>query len=270
MFILAGAAFLTKTMAFTERGATENMVHGLAEQIIQRLTGRTVVLRSDEHERSIISLKDEKPGAITLYCNLLDAEIFIDDKFIAYTVGKSTTAIELSDIKPGRHTVRIHLNSFGVVKTPEITFSDWQETVDIKPGQRQVLRASITLFSYQLYDLQQLVSGSDRLDQKEFSLPYTKEFKLEFVDQAGKKHAGVLKLALSLAKEKAVLKADLAFDGKTRSISLECPAKKQTKDKQTVDTIDVSLDLGYDPDRYCRIEYRVSRNDISSDMWRNK
>jgi TolB-like protein len=256
-----------KTLPFTERGSSENLVHGLAEKIIERLTGTTVTLRSAEHDRSIISLKDEKPGSITLYCNLINAEIFVDDQFVSYTTGKSNVPVELTDLKPGRHTVRVHLGSFGVVKTPEITFSDWQQVVDIKPGQKQVLRASITLFTYQLYDLQKLFNGNDRLYQKDFSLPYVKEFKKEFIDREGKKHTVVLKVVLTITKEQAEVKAEFTYDGTTQPISLVCPAKKQTKNKQTVEKADVSLALEYNPDRYCRIDYRVTRNDISTDMW---
>ncbi len=254
-----------KTMAFTERGSTENMVHGVVEQIIRRLTGKTVTLRSEDHERSIISLKDEKPGTIILYCNLIDAEIFIDDKFVSYTIGKSTTPLELPDIKPGLHTVRIHLSGFGVVKTPKITFSDWQETVDIKPGQKQVLRASITLFTYQLYNLQQLANGNKRFDVKEFA-PYADQIPFSFVDRDGRKHTGTLKLTLSYAKDKAIYQGELTLDRKTKPVTLVCPAGKTMKDKQSLDKVDVSLEVRYDPERYCRIEYRLARNDISQDM----
>lgn len=254
-----------KTMAFTERGSTENMVHGVVEQIIRRLTGKTVTLRSEGHERSIISLKDEKPGTIILYCNLIDAEIFIDDKFVSYTIGKSTTPLELPDIKPGMRTVRIHLDGFGVVKTPEITFSDWQETVDIKPGGKQVLRASITLFTYQLYNMQQLANGNKRFDVKEFA-PYADQIPFSFTDRDGRKHSGALKLTLSYAKDKATYRGELTLDGKTRPVTLICPAGKTVKDKQSLDKVDVSLEVGYDPERYCRIEYRLTRNDVSQDM----
>jgi len=259
-----------KTMAFTERGASDNLVHLLAEQIIERLTGKTVSLRSADHERSIISLKDEKPGSITLYCNLVDAEILIDDKFVAYTVGKSTAPQELTDLKPGSHTIRIHMDTFGVVHVPEMTFSDWQQTVEIKPGQRQVVRAPITLFSYQLYDLQQLVHESKRWDVKEFGEPYTREHPVEFVDRTGKKRTGVFKVALTLGKDQAEIKAELTFNGTTTPVTLSCAAKKTAKNKQSVGPINIDLDLGYDPDRYCRIEYRLTRNDITTDMWRKK
>jgi len=48
-----------KTLTFTERGSSENLLHALAEQVRRRLTGRDVALQSDEKERSILSLQDE-------------------------------------------------------------------------------------------------------------------------------------------------------------------------------------------------------------------
>ncbi|MBN2353860.1 MAG: hypothetical protein JXD23_14900 [Spirochaetales bacterium] len=257
-----------KTMTFKETGSTENLVHAVCERIIERLTGNQVALRSDEHDRSIISLKDEKPGSIGLFCNLIDAEIFVDDQFVCYSTGKANVPSELTGLKPGKHTVRVRLTGFGVVKAPEITFSDWQQAVDVKPGQRQVVRAQITLFTYQLYDLQKLLSDHVRIEAADFGKPFSKEMEFEYVDRASKKHKGNLKLSLAAAEAQAELKAELTLDGKKRSYSLTCPAKKRTKSDETFGKVDIKLELDYYyPDRYCRIEYRVTRNDISQDMW---
>jgi len=257
-----------KTLSFSETGSTENLVHALCERIIERLTGNQVALRSADHDRSILSLKDEKPGSIGLFCNLIDAEIFVDDQFACYTTGKSNVPSELTGLKPGKHTVRVRLSGFGVVKAPEITFSDWQQVVDVKPGQRQVVRAQISLFTYQLYDLQKLLSGHERIEAADFGKPFAKEMEFDYVDRAGRKHKGNLKLSLTVAEAQAKLNAELTLDGAKRSFTLVCPPKKRTKSDETFGKADLNLELDYYyPDRYCRIEYRATRNDITQDMW---
>jgi TolB-like protein len=260
-----------KTMSFNETGSTENVMHALAERIVDRLTGRKVTLRSEEHDRSIISLKDEKPGTIGLFCNLIDAEIFVDEQFFAITTGKGNVPTEITGLKPGKHTVRVHLGNFGVVKTPEITFSDWQQTVDVKPGLREVVRAQISLFSYQLYDFMKLVMETVRIKEGDFGKPFSKDVKLEFVDREGKKNTVILKLKLTISAAQAELKADLVYNGKATPLSVVCPAQKAEEIKKAIEKVDVQLELKFNPDyKYCDVGYRVFRNDISDDMWMNK
>jgi TolB-like protein len=256
-----------KTMSFSETGSTENLVHVLAERIIERLTGDKVALRSDEHDRSIISLKDEKPGSIGLFCNLIDAEIFVDDQFVCYTTGKSNVPSELTDLKPGKHTVRVHLSSFGVVKTPEITFSDWQQTADVKPGQRQVLRATIWMFTDQLYELQKLCLDSVKIKPDKFGQPFSKEVSMDFTDRGGKKVSVVLRFTVIVSQTQADLKAELVYNGKTAPVTLSCAAGKEASATKTVEKADLKLEMDFSPVNGCEIDYRVTRNDISQDMW---
>ena len=113
--------------------------------------------------------------------------------------------------------------------------------------------------------MQQLASGNKRFDVKEFA-PYADQIPFSFVDRDGRKHSGTLKLTLSYAKDKATYRGELTLDGKTKPVTLICPAEKTVKDKQSLDKVDVSLEVGYNPERYCRIEYRLTRNDVSQDM----
>jgi TolB-like protein len=256
-----------KTLPFNERGATENLIHGLAEKIIERLTGRTTALRSADHERSIISLKDEKPGTITLYCNLIRAEIFLDDEFVAYTTGDATQPSLLPDIRPGKHIVRVRLRGFGVVKEPEITFSDWQETVDVKPGKNHVVRATITHLGYRLYDIMKLLVENATVVTEDFKKPFTKKYQLGFTDRAGAKHDIALQLELIITPARAELKALLTYDGAVTALSSAAATGKRDAVKKTINAVEVTLEVDYDARYRCRIEYRVHRTDLTQDMW---
>ena len=78
-----------KTIPLSVRGQTENTVHNLAEQIVEALLGRSVILAGEEGERSLLSLSDEEPGSIEFYCNFIQGEIYVDDKFLRIHAGRN-------------------------------------------------------------------------------------------------------------------------------------------------------------------------------------
>ena len=148
-----------KRIVFRDRGSTENLVHHLAEQIVLRLTGRTVTLADDTRSRSLVSLRDETPGSIALHSIIIDAEIFLDGSFVGYTTGDVRTPFVIEKVGPGAHKLRTHLDSsFGVIKLPEVSFGDWEAEVQVEPGQRLVVRDETRQFNELLYALQNLYS----------------------------------------------------------------------------------------------------------------
>ena len=81
------------TFPISVRGYTENTIHNLAEQIVESLTGKPVILAGIEGERSLLSLSDEEPGSIEFYCNFIQGEIFVDEEFYGYTPGGTTPTL---------------------------------------------------------------------------------------------------------------------------------------------------------------------------------
>ncbi|MBA7627040.1 hypothetical protein ES703_34501 [subsurface metagenome] len=144
-----------RTTTFRERGSSENILHCLAEQIIFRFLGKQIKLQSNQRDRSIISLRDETPGLIALHSHLIEAEIFLDDEFVGYTTGGGRVPFMIENVAPGLHRLRIHLQDFGLVREPEITFHDWQEEVEVRPGKRHVIRAKaqMSLFGNMMFHL---------------------------------------------------------------------------------------------------------------------
>jgi TolB-like protein len=259
-----------KTLPFSERGSTENLIHALCEQIIMRLTGRQVSLQSEQHERSIISLKDEKPGGIALLCNLIRAEIFLDNEFMGYTTGDSTVPFEMEKVPPGNHTIRVRLDGFGVVKQPEITFHDWQQTVDVKPGKRHVVRAEIAFFNTSIYDLMNILVEYQKIEPNEFGHPPAKHHSISFLDREGRKVEIALDLGTTIAGAEARVKAAVTYNGKTQKLDLACASGKREEKTERIGKVDVILRLEYEQDKRCYLAYRVRRNDIEENMWRGQ
>jgi TolB-like protein len=176
-----------RALSFVERGSSENLLHALAERVLQRLTGRQVALQSEQKERSILSLQDEKPGKISLHSPLIDAEIFLDEEFAGYSTGNERVPFVMEGVLPGRHRVRLHLGDFGVVKEPEITFHDWEQTVEVLPGKNHILRSNARHFNDLIYRLQQLLR--EEIRRAELSQPAVvkRRHDASFVDRSGRR-----------------------------------------------------------------------------------
>jgi TolB-like protein len=251
-----------RTLTFSERGANENMLHALSEQIIFRLTGRELVLQSDQRNRSIISLQDESPGTIALHSNLVDAEIFLDNEFAGYSTGDVRVPFIIEDIIPGLHRLRIHLSNFGVVKEPEITFHDWEEDVEVKPGRKHVIRADARHFNSIIYDLMQLVREEVRLSEFDKDGPVNREHDVSFIDRESKKVTITLEIRASRKEDDVLIQAALYYDKEPHSFELISRKGERQKLEEEVGKIKLRLEIDKS-----RISYSIWRADIRQNMF---
>jgi TolB-like protein len=183
-----------RTGAFVERGGTENTVHLAAESLVEYLTGTRPVFAGSGGQRGIVSLRNEEPGSVAIHSHLIRAEIYFDGEFVGYTTGSVTQAFLLEKIRPGRHSVRIHLGSgFGIVKQPEISFGDWQVEFELAPGERKVLRDETRDFNSILYNLQQILNENFYYDQATKARAENRRA-FSFLDRSGNKVEVVLEL----------------------------------------------------------------------------
>jgi TolB-like protein len=170
-----------KRVVFRDRGADENLVHKLAEQVARRLTGKAASFAESGRSRSLVSLRDESPGSIAIFSPIINAEVFLDDQFVGYTTGDPTLPLVLDKVPGGEHRLRVHLDS---------SFGDWETLVKVEPDRRATLRDLTRQFNDTLYQLIELGDGelrpaaqkaaSDALDPK---LGLSKE--LLFQDRKG-------------------------------------------------------------------------------------
>ena len=252
-----------RSLTFSERGASENTLHSIAEQIIFRLTGREVALQSQQHDRSIISLQDEKPGSVHLFCNLIDAEIFVDDEFVGYTTGDARVPFEIEDLSPGPHTLRIHLSGFGVVKEPEITFHDWEQEVQIKPGKRTVVRANAQLFNHIIYNLQQLLREDIDFRELEGGAVVRREHDASFVDREGNPVPITLVATAQRQGDRLEYVVEVSYQGRMHNWDLSGPIDERKEIRERVGKVEVRLDVDSS-----EVSYAIWRKDIEQGMHR--
>ncbi len=251
-----------RSAVFSERGSSENILHSLAEQLIFRLTGRELRLQSNQRDRSIISMQDETPGTIALHSHLIDAEIFLDDEFVGYTTGDERTPFIIDDLSPELHRLRIHLQNFGIVKEPEITFHDWEEELEVKPGKRHVVRAGALHFNTILYRLQELVREEIKLNSLNDGQPFKKTHDASFLDRQGKKVQVILEISVLAKSQEVEVRADLAYQGKAYTFAISNREGEAGELQREIDKIKLDLEL----DRY-GIDYSIWRTDISQNMF---
>jgi len=252
-----------RTLTFSERGASENTLHAIAEQIIFRLTGREVVLQSESHDRSIISLQDEKPGSVHLFSHLIDAEIFVDEEFVGYTTGDPRVPFEIEDLSPGTHRLRIHLTWFGVVEEPEITFHDWEEEVQIKPGKRIVVRADARHFNEIIYKLQKLVWDDIDFRDLEEAGTVRREHDGSFIDRQGRPIEVNLVVSATRRGDRLDCAGELQYDGQVRNYDLSGPFGEKREIRERVGIVEIILEADSS-----EVSYQIWRRDIEQGMFR--
>jgi TolB-like protein len=252
-----------RTLTFSERGGSENTLHAIAEQIIFRLTGRDVVLQSEQHDRSIISLQDEKPGSVHLFSHLIDAEIFVDDEFVGYTTGNARVPFEIEDLSPGPHTLRIHLSGFGVVKEPEITFHDWEEEVQINAGKRSVVRAKAQQFNHLIYNLQQLVREDIDFRELEGGTRVRREHDASFVDRGGNPVPITLVATARRQEDQLEYVVEVSYQDQMHKWDLSGPIDERKDIRERVGKVEIRLEVDSR-----EVSYAIWRKDIEQGMYR--
>jgi len=252
-----------KTLTFSERGASENTLHAIAEAMIFRLTGREVTLQSELRERSIISLQDEKPGSIALFCNLIDAEIFVDEQFAGYTTGDIRTPFEIEELSPGLHAVRVRLRDFGVVRQPEITFHDWEEQVEVPSGRRVVVRAQIRHFNDTLYNLTRLLREEVDVRELESAGSVSRSHEVSFVDREGNRVEILVRIDARLQGSTVSARALLRYQGRERELALSADRESDRELEEQLDKVSFLFSLE-DGD----VSYQLWRTDIQQNMFR--
>jgi hypothetical protein len=161
------------------------VVHRVAESLVEYLTGSRPQFAGPAGERGIVSLRDEAPGTVALHSNLIRAEIFLDGDFAGYTTGAIDQPFIIEKLAPGPHTIRVHLGrGFGIIKLPQVEFTDWELAFDLKPGERKVLRDQTREFNWLLNNMRSLLS-EDFTYTPQTESKATKVYELSFTDRTG-------------------------------------------------------------------------------------
>ncbi len=259
----------TRVFSFADTGSTENTIHALVERIVERLTGQRPKLQEDGKNRSILKLRDETPGTIALFSPLIDAKILLDGNFIGYTTGDHRLPFVIDNLEPGPHDVSTDLGrDFGVVKTPEITFAPWKETVLVPPGKRVVVTDKSSHFNDQLYHLQYPFSKTQTFTL-DASGQAKADYSFEFLDRSGAKRTGRIQLTI---RADAVA-TDLRLDEQLKHSDLSFSQDQNTQSQDVRAETDLGLivyvvEAESLPPKI-RITVDARRTDIEQGMHRN-
>ncbi|MFP4374102.1 MAG: CsgG/HfaB family protein [Spirochaetaceae bacterium] len=256
-----------ETVAFSERGRTENTVHRLAEKLIAELSGSRVSLADPASDRSIISMRDERPGTIALYSPLVDAEITVDGEFVGYTHGDMTEPVLIEDVEPGRRTISTNLGiAFGVAELPEFTFSPWREDVLVRPDRRSVVRDRSRSLNSIIYDQIWLVSEDESIPAGGDLLEI--EHDLSFTNRSGRRVP--LRLSMSAEPEPTALSVSATVDYAGTPYEFELLANEDEGFDLSEDIGIVRIELAGEW-RYeqWELDYSVRRIDIEQGMFRD-
>lgn len=260
----------SRVATFSDAGSTENLIHGLAEGIVERLTGKRPGLREEGKSRSILSLRDETPGTIVLFSPLVDALVLLDGAFAGYTMGDRRVPLVLDGLDPGVHSVSTDLGrDFGVVKLPEVSFGPWKELIRVPAGKRVVVVDTSTHFNDILYRLKQVLNESKTVafDQAgRFATVYP----FSFVDRKGATHTG--RMALDIA---APAGADahgqgtvlVELDGMSQTLALDYAEGADAEARATIGLASFNAQVSLSHGRLS-YELEVERTDVDQGMHR--
>ena len=256
-----------------ERGTDENTVHRVSEKLLAGLTGSTPTLENEAGTRSIISMKNEEPGSLHIFSHLIDAQIFLDDKFVGYTTGVPTHPFILDQVRPGPHIVKTHLSkNFGVVELPEIRFKDWQTEVIARPGARTVIRDKSRHFNNFLYELHWLIREEYDFQTFEELSDFEAVLAYEFTDRDGRLRRGSL-TAVSIEEgpvNSRSLELGLKFDRLSAKRRLPVPVESgEEEERLNLDLVDLEASIEYRYDRY-ELSLSLTRNDVYQVMHRDE
>lgn len=259
-----------RSYSFSERGYQENTVHALTEKLINHLTGQDMIFQSESGDKSIIAVSQQEPGRVLLFSHLIDARVYIDGEFTAYTLGDSTKPLELV-MPAGKHSLRTHLTqNFGVVQEPEILFSDWQTEFTLTSGQTLVIEDKTNHFNAILYDLQQviredidLIPGSEETVRAEHSTSFT--------DRQGIEFPIVLDINFIESNDgRGIALVHLIYKGEEQNLKYSCPSGEEKDFELELEKSQLRINLDCESEYRWRLSYSIWRNDIYQGLHREE
>lgn len=257
-----------KTIPISVRGYTENTIHNLAEQIAEALTGTPVILAGIEGERSLLSLSDEEPGSIEFYCNFQQGEIFVDEEFYGYTPGGTTPTL-LEDLSPGEHVIRVEAGAnFGEIIWPEVTFQDWERTVNVRADRKSVIRASVYHFNDQLYRGRILIDESWRLEPGVTDRIALVE-DISYTDRTGREIPVEMRLNGSVVNNLPLIILEIDADGESYTWTVDSEPDELDFDED-IGLLDIDFERDWYSNQYWYISVDVRRNDIWQGLHRGE
>lgn len=257
----------SRVSSFSDSGATENLVHGLAEAVVEKLTGRRPALRDEGRSRSILSLRDETPGSIALFSPLVDARVLLDGDFVGYTTGDRRVPFVLDGVEPGPHVVSTDLGrDFGVIGLPEVSFGPWKETVLVASGKKAIVTDKSSHFNDQLYRLRYVLDTSATAVFDSAGL-WKGAFPFSYVDRTGASRSGTLVVELLAPSGQTNARVSCEFSGQAKSATFSYSRDSEAEAELAVGDALCSVSVESRGSRVV-VEVTVERADVDQGMHR--
>jgi hypothetical protein len=150
-----------------------------------------------------------------------------------------------------------------VVKDPEITFHDWEEEVQIKPGKRTVVRAKARQFNHIIYELQQLVWEDIDFRELEGGGLVRREHDGSFVDRQGNPVPITLTATVRRLGDRLEYLVEVRYQDRIYNWDLSGPIEEQKEIRERVGKVEVRLEVDSG-----EVSYSIWRRDIEQGMHR--
>jgi hypothetical protein len=155
-------------------------------------------------------------------------------------------------------------------KEPELTFQNWEETVEVQPGKNVVIKAR----PYNIYDLvyrtKKLADDTVKMTLKDGKGNVSKTVDATFTDRKGVRVSVSIAITGNCNLNSASVSIKVAYNGKEKLIALSCDPKETKESLETIEKIDCEFTIDYRYGNYASIEYLIERNDISTDEYESE
>ena len=255
-----------KVISFSNRGNSEDIIHMAAEKIARELTGKRHIFRTENSDKPIIKAALLPPGTLKLFSPLTRARIYIDGEFYGYTLGTSTTAVEV-ELPPGPHTVSTDLGrEFGVIIEPEILFRKWEKAFTIESGKTVVLEDPTRHFNDKLSRIHRIAYENKTFYDEE---PYSAQHDFSFTDRSGQPVKGSMTIYLSQTDDGGMNAEVQFFYNYEREVyTLTCEAGRSREFEKTLGFVDLEIDLSCRYSGKPSASWSLTRNDVYQGMYR--
>ncbi len=259
-----------RVTSFSTRGDSEDLFHLAAEKLVRQLTGKNVLFRDSGSNSPILKHIPKDPGTLNFYSYLIDARIYIDDKFYGYTTGDRTVP-KVIELPPGEHTIMVDLGpNFGFVVQPEITFEKWHQTFEIQSRGNLVMEDKSRHFNDWLRELHNLIRDDADFYQGEEPRLAGEPVPFSFIDRQGRPVDGALTVSLSPGEENRGIAAliTLEYNDFREEMVFECPPGEEREFQYTHGLADLKLTLSARYEGKASADWDLTRNDVYQGMHR--
>ena len=199
----------------------------------------------------------------------MDAEIFLDGKFIGYTGNDSRIPFVISGVSPGAHTIMTDLGAdFGTIDLPAVIFRNWSASVQVTPGSRTVVRGEERHFNSFLYDLQKLFHLSTTLyADRTPELTFSED--VGFTDRKGNTIAATVEGIARFDGQNGTIAMDYSYNGELHHFEISTEEGKNKLETE-IGLAKIKMEIEARYSNSCSLTVYIDRADVYQGLHREE